>query len=788
MKGILKLVLCCVRHDKKKTFRMILGVALSVISFILCSNIIMAGNQLTRLFEIQENGSYQVRFFDVTKEQAEQIEEQENVSNCIWIQEGEVSYADVKLKKVDKEFFSNCYEIADTLPLEKENISFHNDLLATYGVKSEDHSGMTIYQMGFFVLIVISILFAVFLYNLFEFFLYDNKKYLGILEAIGATSLQKKMYVLLEALLVGSIGIIVGIAAGTFICFGLSEVLGQMLVEKYEWLAEFEYHLSFETIIISVFCSYVMLLLSCMLPLIKAGRVSAVTLMKTDGDTAGKNIPDKAQFLPKRSVWYNLVRREFLWKRTKYLKIFLVFITTFILAGYCFVWIGIQKGEYLVRDKRLQNKPDQMISINTENLEAAGSVLGEIQKLPHVENAQLTMQLYLSGIVIDKDQVEGKDEFTITGTSMTENPVTVTDTKGQRAEGIGMNAVCIGLDDHTFQTYADKIGSSGEQGVIIEDYLLTDQTGKQEFGSILKRVENKKWKMSYSKYGDMSFFLPEKNQVDEILSKEFDVLGITSEKPDLPQTKEDYECHVLNYGQVSAGTINIYMPADQFCRLAESEDFKYMVGEHPKDTVALEYLENNEIGTVIYYDCPEKYREEILNQLFPIMETYGLKKLSIDEGKKDSWYYTSREMIDRQHLVSVDGKLKIVLYYGILGLLILFCFTGLFQFFYMEQKENLRRSALLEMIGTEMEGQKQMLRIKYGLFAVSTMIIGIIVEVWLLSLQFSDASRYQTLERRFPVTFLAGECVFVVLFFVVMYVIGKRTIKKNDVTKSLRCE
>lgn len=213
-----------------------------------------------------------------------------------------------------------------------------------------------------------------------------------------------------------------------------------------------------------------------------------------------------------------------------------------------------------------------------------------------------------------------------------------------------------------------------------------------------------------------------------------------------------------------------------------------MVGEHPKDTVALEYLENNDIGTVIYYDCPKKYREEILNKLSPIMETYGLKKLSIDEGKKDSWYYTSREIIDRQHSVSLDGKLKIVLYYGVLGLLILFCFTGLFQFFYMEQKENLRRNALMEMIGTEMEGQKRMLRMKYGFFAVSTMIIGIIAEAWILSLQFSEASRYQTLERRFPVAFMAGECVFVVLFFVVMYVIGKRTIKKNDVTKSLRCE
>ena len=100
MKGILKLVLCSIRYDKK-TFRMISGVTLSVISFILCSNIIMSGNELTRLFEIQENGSYQVRFFDVSKEQAEQINEQEEVLNCIWVQEREVSYAEVELAPTD---------------------------------------------------------------------------------------------------------------------------------------------------------------------------------------------------------------------------------------------------------------------------------------------------------------------------------------------------------------------------------------------------------------------------------------------------------------------------------------------------------------------------------------------------------------------------------------------------------------------------------------------------------------------------------------------------------------
>ena len=144
---------------------MIVGVALSVISFILCSNIIMSGNEFTRLLEIQENGSYQVRFFDVSKEQAEQIKEQEKVLNCIWVQEGEVSYADVELKEVDKGLFSNCYEIADMLQLEKEDISFHNDLLATYG-------------------------------------------YLGILEAIGVTSTQKKMYILLEAFLWGAQGLL----------------------------------------------------------------------------------------------------------------------------------------------------------------------------------------------------------------------------------------------------------------------------------------------------------------------------------------------------------------------------------------------------------------------------------------------------------------------------------------------------------------------------------------------------------------------------------------------------
>ena len=177
-----------------------------------------------------------------------------------------------------------------------------------------------------------------------------------------------------------------------------------------------------------------------------------------------------------------------------------------------------------------------------------------------------------------------------------------------------------------------------------------------------------------------------------------------------------------------------------------------------------------------------------MNKLSSLMERHGLKKLSIDEGKKDSWHYTSREMIDRQHSVSLDGRLKIVLYYGVLGLLILFCATGIFQFFYMEQKENLRQNALMDIIGTEIEGQKRALRIKYSLFAAAVMSISMIIEVWLLSLQFSEASRYQSIEKSFPVAFMIGECAFVAMFFVVMYLMGKRAIKKNDVSKSLRCE
>lgn len=114
MKGILKLVISYIRFHIKKTVRTIMGIAVSVLLFVVCSNVILAGNQVARVIETEQNGAYHARFWDVTKEQGECIGQMEGVKTWKWTQEGDVTYADVVFERPSKDIYGICEETAET--------------------------------------------------------------------------------------------------------------------------------------------------------------------------------------------------------------------------------------------------------------------------------------------------------------------------------------------------------------------------------------------------------------------------------------------------------------------------------------------------------------------------------------------------------------------------------------------------------------------------------------------------------------------------------------------------
>lgn len=796
MKGILKLVVSYIRFHTKKTARTITGIAISVALFVICSNLILAGNLMARAIEKKQNGSYHARFWDISEKQSSLIGQMEGVKVCKWIQEGDVTYADIVFAHPSKSIYSRCREIAENIQPDLQ-VTFHDDLLSTYGIRGEGNPGLTTYEIGLVVLAVIAGMFAVFLYNFFEFFLNDNKKYLGILEAIGATSLQKKLYIFLEAVLVGTVGIFAGIALGNGLFIALWKGLSAEMIRRF-LLPRIAYTFDLRTVLVSVICGYLMIVLACLIPLIKAGRVSAAVILKSADIPAADHVEAKC-FKQGRSAALNLVLRDFSCRKARYLRITGGFIFFYILICFCFIWIGIQKGEYLLRDRRKQEPPDQIICLNTEEPEQADAIAGELKKMASLKNVKSTCTLDMGGIIIDEEYIKDEcKECSVYGSSVFDNPVNVSDTKGTVKSGYGMEAVLVGLDGETFADYARSLGVSMEVSdsnkerapVIIENYMLLDVDGDRGYRSVLKEDMKKDLDVPVSRYGDMSFERGgRESEIDEFRNMEFHVLGITGQKPDIPRAKEDYEYHILNYSQLNGATAYIYTPINWFNRLAGEEPLKDMVGFHPEDTVALYYTDYKNIESTLYFQADGNDSEEqILKDITPVFGKYGFRRISVDEEGSGTWYYTSKDRIDKKIKVSLEGNLKIIIYYGVMVLLILFCFTGLFQYFYMEQKEKCHMNALLEMLGMDINVQKKMLRIEYVSIGVVTVVSGIIGGVLVTLAEFSQLSKHQMIDARLPYRCLILEAVFVAAFFILMYWQGARTIRGNRVSEWLKAE
>lgn len=356
----------------------------------------------------------------------------------------------------------------------------------------------------------------------------------------------------------------------------------------------------------------------------------------------------------------------------------------------------------------------------------------------------------------------------------------------------------VGLDSETFDGYAGKLGVNVDgteddkehAPVIIENYLLTDIDGRREYRSVLKESMEGIWNIQVSRYGDLSFERQgRQGEIDEFRDIDLNVLGVTGKKPDIPQAKEDYEFHILNYSQLNGGTAYIYPPISWFEKLVKEEDLADIVGFHPEDTVASSYKDYNNIENIFYFRTDGNYREEqLLKDVSPIFGKYGFRRVSADEGENGTWYYTSKSRIDRKIKVSLEGNLKIILYYGAAALLILFCFTGFFQFFYMDQKEKCRGNALLEMLGMDVGTQEKMLRMEYLAVGAVTAAAGTVGGILVALAEFAQVSKYQIIEARLPYGFLAAEAAAVALFFVLMYWQGVRTIRDNRISEWLRAE
>ena len=161
-------------------------------------------------------------------------------------------------------------------------ISYNSTLLALYGESTYGNIMKSMITMIIIMLSLVSIGCIVVIYNSFAISVMERKKEFGLLSSIGATKKQLSYTVFFEALIEGTIGIILGIG-GAYIGIGtviliINNLIGDILVLKLNLVTNIMF------IIIPVIFMILVIFISALVPSRRAAKVSPIEAIRQNDD------------------------------------------------------------------------------------------------------------------------------------------------------------------------------------------------------------------------------------------------------------------------------------------------------------------------------------------------------------------------------------------------------------------------------------------------------------------------------------------------------------------------
>ena len=161
-------------------------------------------------------------------------------------------------------------------------ISYNSTLLALYGESTYGNIMKSMIIMIVIMLSLVSIGCIVVIYNSFAISVMERKKEFGLLSSIGATKKQLSYTVFFEALIEGTIGIILGIG-GAYIGIGtviliINNLIGDILVLKLNLVTNIMF------IIIPVIFMILVIFISALVPSRRAAKVSPIEAIRQNDD------------------------------------------------------------------------------------------------------------------------------------------------------------------------------------------------------------------------------------------------------------------------------------------------------------------------------------------------------------------------------------------------------------------------------------------------------------------------------------------------------------------------
>lgn len=268
-----------------------------------------------------------------------------------------------------------------------EDIGFNDDLLYMYGGSKYDNFNKTMVSIMGTILGITAIGCIMVIYNSFAISVMERKKEFGILSSIGSTKKQIMLSVLYEALIVGTIGILLGILAaflGIGIVISIIDSLLKNSLEVPLTLSAYPLY-----VIIPLIFMFIVVLISAFIPAIRASKITPIVAIRGNDDIKLSNKKVKENKLITKlfgieaSIAYKNMKRN----KKKYRITIISLVVSFVLfvTFSSFSTMMTKSTDLLIGNVDY----DLQYQYSDSSLGDGVNVIDSLQHLPDVDNYRL---------------------------------------------------------------------------------------------------------------------------------------------------------------------------------------------------------------------------------------------------------------------------------------------------------------------------------------------------------------------------------------------------------------
>ena len=172
--------------------------------------------------------------------------------------------------------------IAKSFNITNNQIEYNDRLLYFYGASKYDNINSSMLKFAFIALAILSVGCAIVIYNSFAISTTERKKQFGLLSSIGATKKQIRNTVFFEAIVVGVIGIVLGLASAVLGISIVLKILNHLLGNI--WTYKFYLVFNYLYIILPVIFMIIVIFISAFIPAVSASKVTPIEAIRLNDD------------------------------------------------------------------------------------------------------------------------------------------------------------------------------------------------------------------------------------------------------------------------------------------------------------------------------------------------------------------------------------------------------------------------------------------------------------------------------------------------------------------------